>query len=141
MLNLKCQMCRAIEKQKRRSHSRRGWLMVDLMVTLAVLLALTGAMAAIAHSAGRANRVLWAKQQAIAAVEAQLDCLTLTGAPLPKAELTRLWPGVTITVTLTPVEAAGLVRAEATAAYRVKTRTTTVTGCRYIVGKGESNER
>ena len=47
---------------------------------------------------GAANRRLLARQNCIAAAEAQLDSLAATGRPLPKGQAAELWPAVTFTI-------------------------------------------
>jgi type II secretory pathway pseudopilin PulG len=81
-------------------HKRRqcGWLMIEVLVTISILVLLAGALTGVMLSAGKGNRMLRSKQQALAAVAAQLDCLSHAGAPLPKEESERLWPNFSCTI-------------------------------------------
>ena len=114
---------------------QRGWLMIEVVVTVSILVLLGGAMTAVLLSAGNGNRMLWARQQAATAVEAQLDCLTQSGAALPAGEFERLWPDLACTIDSVGGEGptAGLERVAVTVTGRVKTKTIAVTGQRYIV--------
>ena len=118
---------------------QNGWLMIEVMVTISILLMLAGALAAVVFSAGKANKKLWALQQAQTAVEAQLDCLTYVAAPLPAEEFERLWPGFSCTIesVVGSGSTEGLERVEVTVTGRVHNRPISVTGQRYI-SKGKS---
>lgn len=111
-----------------------GWLMIEVLVTISILLMLAGALGAVVFSAGKANRKLWALQQAQAAVEAQLDCMSRAAVPLPAEEFERLWPGFSYTIETVagsgPTE--GLERVEVTVTGRIHNRLISVTGQRYI---------
>lgn len=120
--------------QKQRRHN--GWLMVETLTAISILVMLAGVLAALMYSAGKGNRMLWARQQAAAAVEAQLDCLSRSGAALPTEAFERLWPDLACTIETAPGDgaAAGLTIAEVTVTGRVKTKIISVTGRRYLNG-------
>lgn len=83
-------------------HRQSGWLTIELAVALAVLLAIMAALGSLLYSTGNYSRILWARQQCIAAGQAQLDCIAKTGKPLPASDVERLWPGVQFTVDSSP---------------------------------------
>ena len=118
-------------KKQRRQH---GWVMIELLTTLSVLVILTGGMAAVLNGAGRVNRILWARQQARVAIEAHLDSLTHTAKPLPPEEFERLWPNFKCAVEYVsgdgPTERLRLATVTLTA--RVDSKTICLTGKRYL---------
>lgn len=136
MDHVKCQMHkRWVQKRYTMNMRQRqnGWLMVEVVVSLVVLATLAGSLIAITLSAGNGNRMLWARQQALAAVEAQLDCLTQSGLPLPQTEFERLWPRFDWSMEKTSVgPAAGLNRVDITVTGRVNKKVIRVSGRRYI---------
>jgi type II secretory pathway pseudopilin PulG len=83
-------------------HRQSGWLTIELAVALAVLLTIMAALGSLLYSTGNYNRILWARQQCIAAGQAQLDSIAKTGNPLPPADVERLWPGIHCTVEAAP---------------------------------------
>ena len=98
---------------KYRRQRQNGWLTIEVLVTIAVIVVLMGTIAAAVITAGKGNRRLWAKQQAILAAEAQLDCLTAAGAALPQEQFERLWPGFSYEIrTLNTAAADGLEHVE-----------------------------
>ena len=121
---------------KRRQH---GWLMIEVLVTISIMVMLAGALTAVMLSAGKANRYLWARQQALAAVEAQLDCLSRVAAPLPAEEFERLWPNFASAIEFTPGlgPTEGLECVEVTVTGRVNTKNISVTGRRYILKRDQ----
>lgn len=108
--------------------------MIEVLVTLTLLATLAGVLTAVLLSAGKGNRILWARQQALAAVEAQLDCLSAGGEPLGAEVFERLWPDFEVSLDFVPGVGAtdGLVCAEVTVAGRVQKKHISVTGRRYI---------
>ena len=119
---------------KHNKHRQHGWLMIEVLVTIWILVMLTGALTAVTLTAGKGNRQLWARQQALYAVEAQLDCLTHAAAPLPAEEFERLWPGFVSAIEFAPGTGPneGLEYATVTVTGRVSKKDIRVTGQRYI---------
>lgn len=133
-----CEMWKRLLQKLYTMNSRQrqhGWLMVEMVVALFVIFTLTAALTTITLTAGKGNRMLWARRQALAAAEAQLDCLTQSGAPLPEAEFKRLWPSFdcTIEIVAGTGSTAQLQRAQVTVAGRVNKKKICVTKQRYII--------
>ena len=85
-----------------KSADRRGFLMTEIIVALTVLgLLLAGLGVSLAGSA-RFNRYQLTRQQCIAAAQAQIESIAATGQPVPNQEVTRLWPGLTVSIKETP---------------------------------------
>ncbi len=114
---------------------QRGFLSIEILVTLALLMMLFGVLMEMMFRSARFNRVQWARQTCLNAVQAQLDCLTALGRPLPDEECRRLWPAVQLTVRLTPAEGtwAGLTRAEIQAEQRILRKTIRIQQSRYVL--------
>jgi len=76
--------------------------MTEIIVALTVLgLLLAGLGVSLAGSA-RFNRYQLTRQQCIAAAQAQIESIAATGQPVPNQEVTRLWPGLTVSIKETP---------------------------------------
>ncbi len=73
--------------------------MTEIFITIAILILLTGALAAGVNASRKSNHYHHARQQCIAAGAAQLEAITVSGQELTPAEIERLWPGITVTVT------------------------------------------
>jgi hypothetical protein len=50
------------------------------------------------HAFVKFNRYQLVRQRCIAAAQAQLDSLSVTGKPIPQEDVMRLWPGLTVSV-------------------------------------------
>jgi type II secretory pathway pseudopilin PulG len=107
---------------------------IELVVAMAVLLTIMAALGSVLYSTGNYNRILWARQQCLAAGQAQLDSIAKTGRPLPSADLERLWPGIRCTVEAAPGtgpwQALRQVRIQVNT--RVRNKSVEVVCCRYL---------
>lgn len=74
-----------------------GFLLVELIVAIALLGLILAGLGLTVAGLGRFNRYEWARQQCLAAAQAQLDSLAATGEPLGVEDIERLWPDVTLT--------------------------------------------
>lgn len=117
-----------------RIRRRRGFLLADLIVSIALFGVLLAGLAVSVNGFGAFNRYQWARQQCIAAAMAQLDSVTATGAPIDSDECERLWPRVTVSLERTPgVEQwAGLERIDVEASAQVGSRRVVVETARYV---------
>ncbi len=79
-----------------------GLVMVEILVCLFLVLALTAALMTAIRFFGHANRQQLARQQCIAAAQAQLDAIVSGGSPLSEQDMKALWPAVTCTVDKVP---------------------------------------
>ncbi len=78
----------------RRTRTRGGWMLVEAVVTVALLGMVAAALSVTQAEAGRFNAIQLMRQRCIAAASAQLDSVAATAQELPPAEVSRLWPGV-----------------------------------------------
>lgn len=79
-----------------------GFLMTEVIVALTLLSLILAGLGLTVIGIGRFNRYQWARQQCIAAAQAQLDSLTVTGQPLSDEDIEHLWPDVTVTTDRSP---------------------------------------
>lgn len=80
------------------SDNRKGWITVEMMSVLGILLLIGGGLAMLLRTTGRYNAEQMARMRCLAAAQAQLDNLVVTGQGLRDEEVQRLWPGVTLQV-------------------------------------------
>ena len=80
------------------THRRNGWMLIELMISIGLLVGLGISTTTFLHRCGSLNGHLHARMRCLAAAEAQLDCLAARGEPLPAAEVERFWPDVEISV-------------------------------------------
>jgi len=81
-----------------RSKKHGGFLLTEMLVVSAILGMLLVGLAVLLDGFARFNRRQLAKQRCTAAAQAQLDCLTVTGRPIPDEDFGRLWPGVGVSI-------------------------------------------
>ncbi|MEN6386992.1 MAG: hypothetical protein ABFD79_17570 [Phycisphaerales bacterium] len=77
---------------------RKGSLMTETMVALALLGVIMFCMAIGMRTFGGLNQYLYAKQRCISAAWAQLDSIKATGRPIIAEDNERLWPRVKIQI-------------------------------------------
>ena len=113
---------------------QRGWMTLELVVALVVLVAMISALGSLMYSSGMYNQLLLARRQCYAAGQAQLDCITKTGGPVPPDEFARLWPGVECVVRRVPGagEWSALELVEVSVRTRVRNKTVEVLCNRYV---------
>jgi type II secretory pathway pseudopilin PulG len=117
-----------------RKNKADGFLITELIVGIALLGLILAGLGLTASGLTRFNRYQWARQQCLAAAQAQLDSLTATGRPLDDPNVARLWPEVTLTTDRTPGEGqwAGLELLKVTATANTRPRQTAVQLARYV---------
>jgi hypothetical protein len=122
-----------------RVRKENGLIMAELIVALSVLtLLLVGfAMALGAYSA--INHFYMSKQRCIAAAQAQLDCISVTGKALSEEEFKELWPKVELSIEKSQGadQWQGLTLVRVTTKAKTGGRTVTVELSRYITGPPE----
>ena len=108
--------------------------MAELIVTFTLLSLIVAGLAVSIHGFGLFNRYQLARQQCIAAAQAQLDSITARAVTVEAAECERLWPGVQISVERHPGTGswAGLQRVEVTATAQAGPRQAKVQLARYV---------
>jgi len=82
----------------RRNPRPSGFLLTELIVSLTVLGVLMVGFALSLHAFAKFNRYQLVRQRCIAAAQAQLDSISVTGKPVPEEEVRRLWPGLTVSI-------------------------------------------
>ncbi len=75
-----------------------GFLFTDLVVGLSVLGILLTGLALSLHGFAKFNHYQLLRQRCIAAAQAELDSIAITGRPIPDEALKRLWPKVSISI-------------------------------------------
>ena len=76
----------------------RGILTAEMVVGLTALGILTAGLALSLYGFSRFNRYQLVRQRCIAAAQAQLDSLTVTGTPIREQDFNRLWPGLVVSI-------------------------------------------
>jgi len=75
-----------------------GFLFTDLVVGLTVLGILLAGLALSLHGFAKFNHYQLLRQHCIAAAQAELDSIAITGRPIPDEALKRLWPKVSVSI-------------------------------------------
>ena len=76
----------------------KGYLLVEIIVSISVLGFLIVAFALSLNGFSRFNRFQLVRQQCTAAAQAQLDSIATTGKPIPDEDFQRLWPKLSVSV-------------------------------------------
>jgi hypothetical protein len=76
----------------------RGMMMTELIVSFAVLGVIMVAFAVSLDGFRRLNYYHFTKERCVSAAQATLDSIALTGVPIDKTDLNRLWPGINIEI-------------------------------------------
>lgn len=75
-----------------------GFLLTEIVAALAILGILLAGLAMSLNVFAKANRYQLVKQRCIAAAQAQLDSITVTGSPIPEEDFSRLWPRLGVSI-------------------------------------------
>lgn len=124
---------------RRRNGRQGGFLLAEALVTIGVLGMLLTTFWMSISLCSKLNRYLLARQQCIAAAQAQLDAVAATGEVLGEEKMEKLWPNVRVTI---EKEAGtgqweGLMRFRAIAE-TVRGKSQCVTLVRYVRAEAES---
>ena len=79
-----------------------GFFVVEIGTAFGVLAVLLTLLAISLHGFARFNRYQLVRQNCIAAAQAQLDSIALTGEPIAQADFDRLWPNLSTTTKKSP---------------------------------------
>jgi len=116
-----------------------GFLLTEMIVSLAVLIIILACMALGLKTFRELNRYQLARQRCIAAAQGQLDCIAATGKPIGEEDVKRLWPKMIIKIEQSDGagqwEGLKLVRVKATA--KEMHKDVTVELARYFTLSGE----
>ena len=85
-----------------RGENHRGFLLTEMIVALSVLATLLIMFALSLDALARFNRYQLVRQRCIAAAQAELDSITVTGERIPPQEFQRLWPKLTVAIKTLP---------------------------------------
>jgi type II secretory pathway pseudopilin PulG len=80
----------------------KGFLMTEIIIALSLLGLLLAGLALSLNGIARFNRYQLVRQQCIAAAQAQLDSITVTGEPIGEEDFQRLWPKLNVAVKRSP---------------------------------------
>lgn len=75
-----------------------GFLFAEILTALTVLGILFVGLALSLNGFAKANRRQLVKQRCIAAAQAELDSITVTGKPIPAEDFNRLWPKLDVSI-------------------------------------------
>jgi len=75
-----------------------GYLLIEIIVSIAVLGILILAFTLSLNGFARFNRVQLVSQQCTAAAQAQLDSIAATGKPVSNEDFQRLWPKLSVSI-------------------------------------------
>lgn len=78
--------------------THRGFMMAELIVSLAVLATLLAIFAISLDGFRRLNHYHLTRQHCVSAAQATLDSIAVTGAAIGKGDMKRLWPDVSIRI-------------------------------------------
>ena len=122
--------------------SIRGFVMTEVIVSVVTLGMIVTGLGFMLAGFTRFNGTQWARQQCLAAAQAQLDSLTATGRLLSEAEIERLWPGMIVSTRRTPGAGPweGLDRVEVTATKKNYPLRATVLLARYVIPSSSEDE-
>jgi type II secretory pathway pseudopilin PulG len=81
---------------------REGFLLTEIVVSMAILGILVAALALSLHGFAKFNRYQLVRQQCIAAAQAELESMSATGAPIPDDDFDRLWSNLNISIKKSP---------------------------------------
>ena len=75
-----------------------GFLLTEIVAALAILGILLAGLAMSLNVFAKANRNQMVKQRCIAAAQAQLDSITVTGGLIAEEDFSRLWPRLSVSI-------------------------------------------
>ena len=79
-----------------------GFFFVETGTAMGVMAVLLTLLALSLHGFARFNRYQLVRQNCIAAAQAQLDSIAVTGEPIAQADFNRLWPNLSISMKKSP---------------------------------------
>jgi uncharacterized protein involved in outer membrane biogenesis len=75
-----------------------GFFITEIVVASAILGILLVGLALSLYGFAKFNRYQLVRQQCIAAAQAELDSITITGKPIPDEDFKRLWPKLGVNI-------------------------------------------
>ncbi|HOK95335.1 MAG TPA: hypothetical protein PK052_10155 [Anaerohalosphaeraceae bacterium] len=122
------------------AHKKRfGVLSFELITAISVLTILIGALAAVGGTFKKANDLRWIRHTLLAAGQAQMDALDITGKPIAKDTFACLWPNVDCRIDITEGEGQwqGLQRIQLTLSAKSGRKTVKTSLVRYVAAQKE----
>ena len=116
-----------------------GFSLTETIVALAVLGMVLVGLALSLHGFAKFNRFQWMRQHCIAAAQAELDSIAVTGEAIREEDFVRLWPNLTVSIK----ESAGAGQWEGMKLVEVKasgmsfSKEVKVQLCRYVLAETE----
>lgn len=119
-----------------RIRRKNGLIITELIVTLGILTLLMASFAVAVGAYGAINHFYMSKQRCIAAAQAQLDSISVTGKALDEEDFEKLWPKVELSIEKSQGAGQwqGLTLVRVTTKSRTCGRAVTVKLSRYITG-------
>ncbi len=77
-----------------------GFILAELIVSITILGILTVCFALALHNFREFNHYQWMRLRCLAAAQAQLDCVSATGRPVPETTAQALWPRLTTEIAI-----------------------------------------
>jgi len=113
-----------------------GFFITEIVVALSILAILLVGLALSLYGFAKFNRYQLVRQQCIAAAQAELDSITITGKPIPDEDFKRLWPklGVDIKRSVGTGQWQAMTLVEVTANGKSFNKEVKVQLARYILG-------
>jgi len=113
-----------------------GFFITEIVVALSILAILLVGLALSLYGFAKFNRYQLVRQQCIAAAQAELDSITITGKPIPDEDFKRLWPklGVNIKRSVGTGQWQAMTLVEVTANGKSFNKEVKVQLARYILG-------
>ncbi len=75
-----------------------GFTIAEVLVALVVLGMVVSGLALSLRTFAKLNRWQWMRQHCIAAAQAQLDSIAVTGEAIREEDFRRLWPNLTVSI-------------------------------------------
>jgi len=75
-----------------------GFTLIEIIVSVAVLGLVLGGLALSLHGFAKFNRIQWMRQHCVAAAQAQLDSIAVTGEAIRDEDFKRLWPNLSFSI-------------------------------------------
>lgn len=116
-----------------------GFTMAEIVVALAVLAMVVAGLALSLRTFAKLNRWQWMRQHCIAAAQAQLDSIAVTGEAIRDEDFKRLWPNLSVSIkeTAGAGQWEGMKLVEVTANGRTLGKKVQVQLCRYFLDQRE----
>jgi prepilin-type N-terminal cleavage/methylation domain-containing protein len=116
-----------------------GFTIAEIVVALVVLGMVVSGLALSLRTFGKLNRWQWMRQRCIAAAQAQLDSIAVTGEAIRDEDLKRLWPNLTVSIkeSAGAGQWEGMTLVRVTASGRTFGKEVKVQLCRYFLDERE----